>query len=256
VTHAIPKLAWAVAEISLAVAVAAPQLEFPTWKGKQLGLAALWQATPIVAVGDVDNVSPFGEQTVDHLPPPVIQDLHKLYWCQGDFHPVAIIKGELPNPRKKYLWASVNSGCKLFYGNQQAHKQEVTRIWFLREEGKFLRPTFDGGSPNSYGLLTKWVDEPHVLPPEKLGVLLLTPSANSDNLREYAETIWNVADIACSLLGKSECVQRIRGLTALGNSDLRKAACEYLRAQQGESCSSERPVITGPAPLSKPVTAR
>src|ERR1022692_4785424 len=84
-------------QISLLIALCAGALsaeqKFPEWRGKQLELPGLWETTPIVAVGDVTNVVEFGVQTVDHLPYPAIQDIHKLYWCQGDFRATAVVKG-------------------------------------------------------------------------------------------------------------------------------------------------------------------
>ena len=198
-------------------------------------LYGLWQATPIVAVGNVMNVAEFGQQTVNNLPWPTAKGVHKLYWCQGDFDSIAIIKGAF-DAKKKYVWASANPGCKLFYGDTRDYSKRVTRVWFLREEGEFLRPTFDGGTAYFYGLFTEWSNAPALAPRQKLGVLLLTPYANSNSLSEFASNIPGVADVACSLLGTAECVQRIRALAGLGDPLLRTAACDYLKAQQNETC--------------------
>lgn len=211
------------------------QNQFPEWRGKQLLLPALWDASPIVAVGTLNNVNQLGVQPVERLPRPVIQNVRRLFWCQGEFHPLSLIKGELPASDSRYVWASVNEGCMLVFGDLEFDAQRVTRIWFLRREGGILRPTFDAGSPFFYGLLVPWsnTNEP---PPEKLGRLLLTPSANAQSLGNYANEIWELADVACSLLGKAECVTQIRALTRLGDPTLQTAACEYLRAQQRETC--------------------
>src|SRR5579862_2331673 len=171
----------------------APPKRFPEWRGSTVLLPGLWEATPIVAIGNVKNVMKFGQQTVDHLPWPVTQDLHKLYWCQGDFESIATIKGAL-DPKKKYVWASVNPGCKLFYGDSREYSKRVTRVWFLREEGEFLRPTFDGGTAYFYGFFQRWNYASDLAPQQKLGVLFLTPNANSDSLGEFASNIWDVAD--------------------------------------------------------------
>jgi hypothetical protein len=213
----------------------APQKRFPEWRGANLQLYGLWEATPIVAVGNVKNVTKFGQQTVDHLPWPAGPDLHRLYWCQGDFESIATIKGAI-DAKKKYVWASANPGCKLFYGDSHDYAKRVARVWFLREEGEFLRPTFDGGTAYFYGFFERRNYAPDLAPQQKLGVLFLTPNANSDTLAEFASNIWGVADVACSLLGKTECVQRITALAKLGNPSLRVAACEYLKAQQDEAC--------------------
>jgi len=134
------------------------------------------------------------------------------------------------------VWASVNPGCKLFDGDPRDYSKRVTRVWFLREEGEFLPPTFDGGTAYFYGLFTKWNDGRALAPRQRLGVLLLTPQANSNSLAAFAGDIWGIADVACSLLAKAECIQRIRALAGLGDSDLRIAACEYLKAQQHDTC--------------------
>lgn len=228
------KLIYTLGLLSL-FSVGAPQMRFPEWRGSTVLLYGLWEATPIVAVGDVTNVTEYGQQTVDRLPWPVTQDLHRLYWCQGNFEVVATIKGTL-DAKKKYVWASANPGCKLFYGDPRDYSKRVTRVWFLRDDGEFLRPTFDGGTAYFYGLFTKWNAAPSLEPRQRLGVLLLTPQANSDTLAEFASNIFGVADVACSLLGKTECVLRIRALAGLGDRTLQAAACEYLKAQQEEAC--------------------
>jgi len=76
-----------------------------------------WLASPIVAVGDVSNITSFGHQIVDHLPPPTVPSAHDLYWCQGYFNLVAVVKGELRSARRKYLWASTIPECKLVDNN-------------------------------------------------------------------------------------------------------------------------------------------
>lgn len=95
-----------------------------------------WTSSPIVAVGEVVNITSYGEQTVDHLPRPTMQDVHRLYWCEGDFRVVAVVKGELRQIPKRYLWASARPGCTLAPDNPGAIASRYqTRVWFLREEG-------------------------------------------------------------------------------------------------------------------------
>jgi len=213
--------------------------KFPEWRGSNLEISAEWDASPIVAVGNVTNVTEYGQQEVDHLPWPMSPDVHRLFWCEGDFHAVAVVKGEMRLLNEKYLWGSGMRGCKLSYGSRSGLARLQTRVWFLREEGEFLRPTFDGGTHGFLGLYTPWSSGPNLPPRERLGVLLLTPGANADSLRDYAQYLWSVGDIACELLGKSACAERIRALAALGDAGLKTAACGYLKAQQGESCSSQ-----------------
>jgi hypothetical protein len=113
-----------------------------------------------------------------------------------------------------------------------------TRVWFLRLEGSYLRPAFDEGSAHFLGLTVPWNVQSKVSAQAQLGILLLTPDAGAGGLREYAKLIWEHADIACWLLGKPECVLRLRALSLLDDPVLRTSVCEYLEAQQQVQCGA------------------
>ncbi len=215
----------------------ATQQRFPAWRGSTVLPQAEWLASPIVAVGEVVNIVPYGRQHVDHLPQPMSQSVHTLYWCQGEFRPVAVVKGDLRLPPKRYLWASGLAGCRLYPDSGDAMRFK-THVWFLREEGDFLRPTYDGGAHLFLGLLEVWDDSRRISAREQLGQLLLKPAANSDTLGDYARYFGDVADIACELLGATACVDHIRALATLGNPALQEAACGFLKGQFGASCPS------------------
>jgi hypothetical protein len=214
--------------------------QFPKPRVSTTLLEGDWIASPIVAVGEVTNVASYGEQTIDQLPPPTMRDIHRLFWCVGDFQTVAVVKGTLRAPTKRYLWASTIPGCRLWDADPRlVYRRFKTRAWFLREEGEFLRPSFDYGTYHFVGLFTSWEDGPRLPAQQRLGALLLTPSANSDTLENYAHYLWDVGDIACELIGKQECTRRIRDLAGLGNPKLREAACGFLKGQlKEENCDS------------------
>ncbi len=180
----------------------------------------------------MSNIKPYGEQIVDRLPWPMSPEVHKLKWCQSDFRAVAVLKGSLPSPSKKYLWVTVFPECKLWDDDPALvfHRLK-TRAWFLREEGDFIRPTFDGGTARSLGLFAKWDADSRLPAREQFGKLLLTPLANSDNLEQYAEYLWNLGDIPCELLGNAECVRELRVLAKVENNALRESACNFLKFQ-------------------------
>jgi hypothetical protein len=205
---------------------------FPEPRVSRTLLQGDWIASPIVVVGEVANISKYGKQTIDRLPPPTTPDAQDLYWCQGDLQVAAVVKGEFHAPSRRYLWASTIPGCKLWDDDPKFifHRQQ-TRAWFLREEGGFLRPPFDYGTYRYIGLLDKWEGGPDLPAPERLGALLLAPGANADTLDDYADYLWDVGDIACELLGKAECARRIRELTTLGSPKLRDQACGFLKGQ-------------------------
>lgn len=109
--------------------------EFPQVRVSTTRLEGVWIKTPIVAVGDVSDITSYGHQTVDHLPRPTMPDLHDLYWCQGFFNAIAVVKGELKDSRRKYLWASTISGCTLVDNDPKlVYHRLKTKYWFLREE--------------------------------------------------------------------------------------------------------------------------
>lgn len=216
------------------------QQQFPQLRVSKTLLEGVWLASPIVAIGDISNIMSYGHQTVDRLPAPTMPGVHDLYWCQGDFNVVAVVKGRLQGGSRKYLWASTIPGCMLIDDNPKLiYHRLKTKFWFLRDEGEFLRPTFDYGTYRFEGVFTPWSQDPQVPARQRLGALLLTPSANSDSLGDYARYLWDVGDIACDLLGKPECARRIRSLERLDSQALRESACGFLKGQLGSSCQAQ-----------------
>lgn len=118
---------------------------FPPWTGERTeDLVSLWVRASLVAVGDMVNVTEYGVQEIGAMPPTAKQDLRKLFWCKATFRSRVVIKGRKPSPPKKVLWATVTPGCLLNYGDETAYAWRATRVWFLREEGAFLRFVVDG----------------------------------------------------------------------------------------------------------------
>ena len=226
--------------LALGAARSASEQTLPQVRVSTTLLGGVWLASPIVAVGDVSNIRDYGHQTLDRLPPPTTPGVHDLYWCQGDFNVVAILKGRLQGRHREYLWASTIPGCSLVDDDSKLiYHRLKTKYWFLREEGQFLRPVFDYGTHRFAGVFPSWSEGPPLPARKRMGALLLTPSANSDSLEEYARYLWSVGDIACELLGKLECTRRIRSLEALGSPALRDSACGFLKGQLGASCEQD-----------------
>lgn len=91
------------------------------------------------------------------------------------------------------------------------------------------------------GLLTKWKDVPSTTEARReLGTLLLRPSANSDNLDDYAQYLGNVIDIACELLPKTDCAAQVRRLAIWENPKLREEACGLLKGELEQIASHQR----------------
>jgi hypothetical protein len=213
------------------------QPSFPEWRGGNLLLSGEWFAAPIVAVGEVTNVREYGKEAVRNLPWPMPPDVDTLYWCLGDFNTTTTVKGQLSTRSRKYLWASAQPGCNLF-SEVSVLTRAKTRVWFLREEGAFLRPLFDGGAAKSFGLLPDWNQGPPLPATQRLGTLLLTPGANGDNLADYASYLWDIGDIACDLLGREECARQLLILGESRDTLLRENVCNFLKGQLATPCLS------------------
>ena len=225
---------------SIAIAANA-QEDFPGVRGGGKGgnETSGWTQTAVAVVGDVTNVINVinvGGRDYNHLPPPMFPDVHKLYWCEGDFKVIAVVKGELRGQSRKYLWASAWPDCRLYASDPaMIASRYQTRVWFLREEGDFLRPTYDYGGAKFLGLCESWSDGPPLPAKSRLSAMLLDPAASCATMDEYAEYLWLVGDIACEL-DKKACISSIRTLAHLGSVKLREHACNYLKAQQETSC--------------------
>ncbi len=220
--------------ILLPTAEAEPQQWFPELRGSHVRLTAEWQNSPIVAVGEVVNVRRYGTKTYSGLSYPAPPGAHEVYWCVGDFRATAVVKGSLDAAPQSYLFTS-DPDCREIYGSVRG-KNPKTRVWFLRIERGFLRPVYDYGTYRYFALLGRWDEDPRLRPRQRLGALLLTPRANTTTLKDYAVYLWDVGDIACDLLGKAECVIRIRRLEKLGNPALQQMAYTYLQDQLHVGC--------------------
>ena len=210
---------------------------FPEFRVLLLTFEGAWEQAPTVVVGDIKNVTELGVQTVEHLPPPILPAIQKLYWCQADIEVLAILKGIKPDTRKKLVWGSVKPGCRTS-SVQQWNKEEgpVTGIWFLREENEYIRPVVDGGREFYYSFRVAWDNESDVPAQTRFGRLLLNPLANSSSLRAYAQGSFELMGLGCLILGREECVARIEGLAGLHDLELRSAACDFLSSQFLREC--------------------
>jgi hypothetical protein len=106
------------------------------------------------------------------------------------------VKGLAPGKGKEFLWATVKPGCEL-YPDESADKTPRTRVWFLREEGAYVRPVVDGFGLYYITFQSKWDNTPGLDPQIQFGELLLTPHARSGTLKEFAQGFFNPASTAC-----------------------------------------------------------
>ncbi len=95
-------------------------------------------------VGEVRNIQAAGTQNVKNLPWPAPTTVNRIYWCKATLSVNAVVKGRLPSKGKQFLWGTAKPGCELHSDEQTMDNRPVTRVWFIREEGDYIRPIVDG----------------------------------------------------------------------------------------------------------------
>lgn len=193
---------------------------------------------PNIVIGDLQNVRPFGVQKVHSLPWPA-ESVRRIYWCEGAFVTHSVIRGEHPSPGKKFLWGSGFPGCVLrSYEKASVRDRPTTQLWFIRQEKEYVRPVSD--MVLRYVFRGTWDAQSSLNPQASFASLLLSPRANGAAEKEFAASFLGMAGEACSLLSKTDCTKQVARLAALGDADLRAAACHFLAYEFREECSPQR----------------
>jgi hypothetical protein len=221
--------------------VSCSQDHFPEWRSGSIGLSGSWEAAPNVVVGDVSNIVALGPQEIANPPWPVPNSVHEIYWCQADFKADAAIKGDLPSSGKKFLWAAIRPGCgfEWFRYGYDEKEAPTTRIWFVREEGEYIRPVVDAGGVFFVSLHGKWFNPPKQEAPRMLALLMLNPAALGMSTAHYSIIFNTPVQLVRTILGDAEMAERLSDLaasTASSDRDLHEAVCYYLKDQLGRSC--------------------
>jgi len=199
-------------------------------------LNGAWENASVVAVGEITGIREIGIQLVSRLPSPVQPSVHELYWCEAEFASSGLIKGTISSPDRKLIWASIHPGCPTTYGSSWTGKGPFFEVWFLREEGDYLRPVVDGGVEFEIFFKGHWNGVSGPPARKEFGRLLLTPSANSENPTDYAHGAFELMSLARDVLGDQECFERLQSLALAQNSDVRKVACDFIESQLGRKC--------------------
>jgi hypothetical protein len=204
----------------------------------QLGLEGNWNRAQDVLFGEVANAVRVGAQRITHAPWPVGDSVHKIYWCQADFHPFAVVKGAMPAPGEQVLWAVIRPDCS--YGlpsdsSRRADQAPITRVWFLREEGEYLRPAVDGGLffvPFRW----KWTDTPKEAVPRLFVSLLFDPVARGLSADRYESAVLEAGEVALTILPKADVLARMKLAAGQSTPTVRGNICSYLTAKFDVDC--------------------
>lgn len=214
-----------------------PRLSLPRWRVNVIGFGGDWELAPAIVVGALGPGKAVGTQKIDKAPWPVYSDVHLIYWCIADFQTYAVVRGSTPAPGKKFLWASPMEGCSM-EGHTDGRRwgnEPIVEVWFLREEGDFLRPIVDVGAIYFVTLHARWnYQAPD--PVKQFGELLLSPEALAKTDDELVGPFFHIASRGCQVLGADLCIPRILDMSKRGNAGLRTAACNFLQSQYDVPC--------------------
>jgi len=211
--------------------------EFPAVRYIPLTLLGAWESAPLVVVGEARNIQAVGTQKVKNLPWPAPPTVNLIYWCKATLSVSTSVKGRFPIKEKQLLWGAIRPGCNLYLDDQNGDGRPAIRVWFVREEGDYLRPVVDGFGIYYIRFDAEWDESSTIDAEAQFGELLLTPSARSATLKDFAEGFFNPASAACFILGRERCVERIRSLAALGEPALRESACGFLKSEYRLECT-------------------
>ncbi len=213
--------------------------QFPKVRVAPMGLEGGWEAASGVVVAEIRNVKSVGSTEADELPWPLPRGIRQIYWCAADIEVSAVIKGRKPAQNKPYLWGTVRPGrpgCEDPADRGKRYLGPTMTVWFIREEGQYIRPVVDIAGYRNFEVAGTWNSHSTVDPKIQFAELLLSPGIVPDNIDVFALTFPNFAYLACELLGRQRCIQRLNELSALNSRELRRKACDLLESQFEQEC--------------------
>jgi hypothetical protein len=192
-----------------------------------IGLVGTWERADDVVVGDVSNVQALGSQKISDPPWPVAPAINEIFWCQADFHSDSVVKGKIPTPGKKLIWAAIRSGCDIarFHFGYEETSPPVTRVWFVREEGEYIRPVVDAGGVLFASFHARFTAAGRPEDLKRFAYLFLNPEAHGMSF-----------ELPRLILGDTECVEALRALSAYPDVRLHESVCTYLNSNFQQSC--------------------
>jgi len=203
-----------------------------------IGLVGSWERAESVVIGDVGNITSLGSQKVDNPPWPVASTVQQIYWCQADFRSDSVLKGKAPASGKRFIWAAIRPGCgfEWFRYGYEETTPPATRVWFLREEGEYIRPVVDGGGVLFASFHAKFASAGRAEDRMRFALLFLSPPALGMNDAQYSVIFHTPVDFARVILGDAELADALRRLGWYPDPHLRESTCEYLKINLQQSC--------------------
>lgn len=196
-----------------------------------------WLEAPIVVSGSLKGVRAYGAQERTVRSAGLGPHIGVLYWCTAALTIQHVLKGPsaLRGITRDYVWADIEPGCRSGRRAIARQNRELS-IWFVRQDGLLLRPQNDFGMPTHFSIRTPDSGRKAAMTPTGLGLALLTPTSYAGGAKEMGDSsLYTIAAMACSLLGKEACIGHLQQLV-IRHPPLRGMTCAYLNEVYGMSC--------------------
>jgi hypothetical protein len=220
---------WAAATIAmfsgLVVCANKPSVPARLALADNLRLIDLWSRAPFVVTGSIARVRRIG---APRLGKNGNSESITVYPCEAEFLPSIVIKGQAQDANRKLLWFSYFPSCAFGHRPEETIGQ-VDRIWFLRVDGKWLRPVADNAAP-FLGLFQRFSpdhDDSESLRRALVGQLL-TPEAVAKTNRAFVERFDDLFGVACEITTEEICFQILTDRYNESAPDVRAEICRFL----------------------------
>jgi hypothetical protein len=198
----------------------------PEWSVGSGGFCGSFEAATLIAIGRLSEIQRFATERIERPPWPVQPVFKTVYWCSGRLRIHRVLKGQFSGSEGRLVWGTVRP-CETDLGHY-GRLDGDTQVWFLRQEGRWLRPTVDLGGPYYVAFNAP---EQAFLGPDPIatiGRLLLKPEAIADSDAQFATVLSPLATNACCVLGVASCRTALTELLSHPDAAVRDAAATYI----------------------------
>jgi hypothetical protein len=232
---------WATTLAALSVLVVCankPPLPARSVAAGNLQLIDLWSRAALVVTGSVAHVNRIG---VPRLGKNVNSESITVYPCEAEFSPSIVVKGHAEDANRKLLWFSYFPNCAFPYRPEDTVGQ-VDRIWFLRVDGRWLRPVADNAAP-FLGLFQPFSPNNDDSESIRRALIrqLLTPEAVARTNREFAEHFFDLFGVACEITTEQMCFQILSERYKESAPEVRAEICRFLAGSYDQCPFSDCP---------------
>ena len=212
----------------------------PRWQGRP-HLPYLWSESTVVAAGQLTSVRRIGRPI--GLVEPANNAPFTLYPCEGQFLPSAFLKGGIDSTIPKILLFSWFPKCSFGVG-KDFDINPVERIWFLRQEGEWLRPIIDNDSA-FFDLFEPFEASASVAETQaRFARALLSPKIVAQDQAAFFRRLPEFYELSCQISGSDTCFANLRHMQQEAQPPLRAEICRWLASEYDQCRFPDCPAST------------